>query len=580
MENIAVLNLPAEQIDCSSRKNNFIAEHRRPYLAFVNSDKITERQVMKALEREEILSYGDVVVLCAGEIQNPAQLAFEDVLECFPLQIAALVFKRELLAVSGSYNDKLQALTDFELLCRLTEAAGSCLFVFPGIEEDELEIAEEDVYTYAYLIRRYLRELRAWGKTERLLQSMYQAANYKGLLSVFQKYLNYFLESEESFERIAAVTAPFVIFRGDSTCHGVLRDFADSLGNSLRAVGQAVIMAEAEGTDYEYFLHHVCKAFVGFQSVAIGIDFFRKKHGPKLQFWLDNPIFYARQFSEFPKEYYILCQDADYAEFIKEQYHLKNALQFPPGGHLCRWTWQDERPYDIVFVGSFIPEEDVLPERTDRDYYEYMIRHPGMTFSSGLREFLKERGAAREGDALFDELRSMKSVCQSVINHYRKKVIDTIIDAGFEVHVYGDSWNAYRSPNAHRLIRHPEVSVEASLGEWQKAKIGLNIMSWHKAGMTERVANIMLSGAVCLSDETEYLKTHFAEGEQIVCYDLEHLEELPQKIEELLRDEKRAKIAYEGYRAAACGHTWDHRAVELIKMTEDIWEGQDAFCHR
>lgn len=76
------------------------------------------------------------------------------------------------------------------------------------------------------------------------------------------------------------------------------------------------------------------------------------------------------------------------------------------------------------------------------------------------------------------------------------------------------------------------------------------------------------------------MKTHFAEGEQIVCYDLEHLEELPQKIEELLRDEKRAKIAYEGYRAAACGHTWDHRAVELIKMTEDIWEGQDAFCHR
>jgi hypothetical protein len=34
-------------------------------------------------------------------------------------------------------------------------------------------------------------------------------------------------------------------------------------------------------------------------------------------------------------------------------------------------------------------------------------------------------------------------------------------------------------------------------------------MTWHKAGMTERIANICLSGAVCLSERTEYLDREF-----------------------------------------------------------------------
>lgn len=580
MVNISVLKLSTDKLDCCIEKNDFIVRHQDEYLAIINTDKISERQLFEELKKEEILSYSDVLAFCAGGLQEPVLLHTEDILDCFPLQIAALIFRRDLVSSSGSYNSKLKALTDFEMLCRLTQASGSCLFVFPGMEEEALSVTERDLFTYAYLIRRYLYDLHSWGKTEVILNCMYQAADNSGLLSVLQKYLNDFLTSESFYERIASVTAPFVIFRGGATCHGVLRDFADALADSLCMEGQAVMRVDAGDTDYEYILRHVCKAVVGFQSAALQTDFVRKLHGPKMQFWLDNPIFYAQQFSGFSEDCYILCQDANYAEFIKEQYHLKNALQFPPGGHICSWPGQTERPYDIIFIGGYIPEENESLEGIYKDYYEYMVEHPDMTFSQGFSELLKAGDGTESRNTIFEYLPDLKSVCQRVINHYRKRVIETILEAGFEIHVYGDSWNAYRSPNSHRLIRHPEVSVEESLAEWQKAKIGLNIMSWHKAGMTERVANIMLSGAVCLSDETEYLKAHFIEGEQIVCYSLKHLEELPHKIKELLEDEKRIRIAYEGYEAANAGHTWRHRAVRLIKMTEDIWNNSQVCDYR
>ena len=105
------------------------------------------------------------------------------------------------------------------------------------------------------------------------------------------------------------------------------------------------------------------------------------------------------------------------------------------------------------------------------------------------------------------------------------------------------------------------------LREWGKAKIGLNIMSWHKAGMTERVANILLSGAVCVTERTTYLDEHFEDGRELIGFSLESLEELPKEIESLLQDDrKRKQIAQNAYLKASREHTWRERATELLEL--------------
>jgi len=572
VEKFAVLEVSKENKDNSGLKNEFILKTKEEFLLILNKDKFTKKQAMDILEKEKWLDYGEVIAICAGVSQDAVRLSIEDVLDCFALEMVGLLFRRDILTKTGSYNVKLEAMTEFEFLCRLTEANGNCLLVFPGIEEDEWTVTETDMFSCAYLVRRYLKALYSWGKSESILQQMCFVAEQSCLRSVFYNYLNEMITSETAYNRIAADTAPILIFRGDATCYGVLQDFADSLAYCLRQRGEAVILAEAGNTDYEYLQSHACKAIIGFQAGALRSKFFKDLQGPKLQFWLDNPVFYAEQFAALPKDCFILCHDANYVNFIKKHYHKENVQIMPPAGHAQFIYEEKERPYDIVFVGKYFPEPDVQLDGIYKLYYEFMLQHPEMTFSAGLEALLTEIGRTELIEHILDIFRDLNPLCQRIINHYKKRVIETILEAGYEIHVYGDSWDAYESPNAHRLIKHPAVSVDDSLKEWQKAKIGLNIMSWHKAGMTERVANIMLSGAVCLSDETIYLNDNFTDGEQLVCYCLNRLDELPGKIERLLIDDEWAKIARRGYDIAMKEHTWEQRTGQLVEMVEGIWD--------
>ena len=577
MGKMKVISLSEDMAERCREKNVSIEGCREDYLAFLYREKLSAEWFTEYCEREKPLDYGDVIVFCAGEEQDAVQLPLEDVLQCFYLQIVGLVFRRGVLERTGDYNERLHALSDYELLCRLTESVGSCLVIFPGIQEDALVIGREELFTYAYLIRRYSVKLQAKGLLESVLSQMYEIAESAGQLSVLQDYLNQLLASAEAYEQIEAATAPFLIFRGDDTCYGVLRDFADSLAEELRRLGQAVIMAETDAIDYEYLQSHVCKGIVGFQAAALGNDFFKSLHGPKLQFWVDHPAFFRKAFARFGDDCYILCHDSNSVEYIKRYYHQENVIQMPPGGHAVSTVSETEsfreRPYDIVFVGSYYPDREELKGELQRDYYEYMLKHSWMNFSQGLETFLSERGVVMDAPDFMDELAALKPVCHKVIRYYKRKVIDTILEAGYEIHVYGDSWEAYDSPYAYRLVCHPEVTVEGSLSEWRKAKIGLNIMSWHKGGMTERVANIMLSGAVCLTDETEYLKEHFVDGEQIACYRLDQLEELPRILSDLLDGGRGAEIARGGREIALREHTWERRARQLLELVNDIWRG-------
>jgi spore maturation protein CgeB len=115
------------------------------------------------------------------------------------------------------------------------------------------------------------------------------------------------------------------------------------------------------------------------------------------------------------------------------------------------------------------------------------------------------------------------------------------------------------------------VVGDDALQIYAQSKVSLNVMSWHKDGMTERVANTMLNRAVVLTDPSTYLTEHYADDREIVYYHLTRLDELPGKIRRLLSDDGyREKIAENGYKTAAAHDTWDNRAEEFLKIIEEI----------
>ena len=157
------------------------------------------------------------------------------------------------------------------------------------------------------------------------------------------------------------------------------------------------------------------------------------------------------------------------------------------------------------------------------------------------------------------------------MHYYRDRVLRALLDSGLTVDVFGDSWKNSPLAAYENLNCHPDVTVEESLLIWQQSKLSLNIMSWHKAGFTERMANIMLAGAVLVTDNTRYLAGRYENGKDLVSFGLTERKTLPERIKRLLSDEaERMRIAESGREKTKKFHTWDVRAKEFLELLETL----------
>lgn len=599
---LTTFHLDETEFDNAAIKNSCLVQTRTPYVAYVLDSAVGDRELLSQVGEEDSTASTDLggrapVVYLAGGVEG-SEIEIMDyvgMMELVSASIVAVLFPKRLIWEAGSFHPMLSVKNNYEFMCRMARAAGQCRvsFLTEGMdipEEEGMPDAGEAALTLAYVIRHHMNDLHALGMTDSVFTIFYEYARTANIFQEFQQNLNLFLSDARLYEKYAGQTAPFIVLRGDDTCGGVLQGFADDLAEALWRNGQAVIMVDEGFTRHEELQGIVCKGIVGFQSKALEIEFFRRINGPKFQFWFDNPLHFANVLRNLPEEYFVLCQDANYASLIRKYYDTPNAIQFPPGGRLPQGVnsgndamqagevREKRRPFDIVFMGNFFPDAPGMLKGIEKEFYDYMLLHPCETFEQGLAELMRAQNCdtdcGGQGNADMDAKSflqlsySMKAACRMVVGHFRNAVVSAILGAGFDLHVYGEDWKNYGGSGREHLKIHPIATVEESLQELSKAKIGLNIMSWHKAGMTERIANIMLSGAVCLSEETTYLREHMQEGEEMVTFRLDRLEDLPEKIQNLLdHPALREEIAAKARRRAMAEYTWESRARELIALS-------------
>jgi spore maturation protein CgeB len=290
---------------------------------------------------------------------------------------------------------------------------------------------------------------------------------------------------------------------------------------------------------------------------------------------LDHPCVMHTHLINAPRNLTILTHDANYEHYLKTYYgdKVRSAL-LPPGGEPCGRFWDEkDKPYDLTFVGTYhgftdwIPELKVINRKTHG--LARKLVHEMKHRSNDTYEVCFERILNREHlNYSLEQKRELMHECRAtyccVMNYYRQKIIKVILDAGIELHVYGDTWKKKEWAGYSNLQIHEAVEGSAVMDIYAKSRISLNIMSWHKAGMTERIANMMLSKTVVLTDKSDYLTEHFTDGTDIVFFDLEQLERLPETIKTLLSDAPgRKMIAEAGYRNALEHHTWKVRARQF-----------------
>ena len=281
------------------------------------------------------------------------------------------------------------------------------------------------------------------------------------------------------------------------------------------------------------------------------------------------------------KDCCLLTHDRNYLSFARRYFRdFKGYFYFPPAG-----TLPDDvshtvpasaipKQYGIIFMGTYHDYRHALAAiySYPRFYRLFasrfllsMRRNPAFPAEKAFAEVLDDVCLTLNDNEFLNMFASMKPITDCITAYFREKVIRTLLNAGIKIHVYGDSWEAAPFCSHKCLVHHPALPMDESLQAIQKSKISLNIMSWHKDGLTERILNPMLCQTVVLSDKSTRLEEEFVDGEDIVLFDLSKIECLPELVRRLLSDENYlGHLARNGYRKAMEKHRWCHRAQKLL----------------
>lgn len=547
------------------------------------------------------------ICLCGGfdefDQGDMWRLSFEQLLLDERYTENGIVIETELLQKAGGINRRLSAKWEYELALRVAECAevnGTIydvnIFALPSHVVDECASMSEDkaaieagFMTDAYVAGRYYQLLQEKGLAEPVLMALLQESSLCESQECAQQFLEDMLSHGATYQRIYRGTQPILIYLGVTYCYNILNVFAKEFAHALEALGEQIVYYDTEKDDVSKLselVNRQYKASIGFQTWIMSVRWGEKKGyvqdligGPKYDFVVDHPIWLKEQLEQVPEQFYVLTHDRDYQDFIRRHFlGVQDTLLLPPGGRVCTTeAVAGDRTQDITFLGTYGDYRKKLEvirqcvpnvRRLAAGYLGIMRKRPEMTAENAFREALSCYGIALDEKAFLDLFFEMKAVIQAIMYYYREKVVKTILDAGMELHVYGDSWQ--ESPfRAHPCLHiHPAVTAEQGMEVLQKSKISLNVMAWHKDGFTERIADSMLAGAVVVSDWSRQLKEYFSE--EAVLFDLTKLEGLPQKLELLLeQDEARQKLAEEARGKAIALTTWEARAKAFLNMIEE-----------
>lgn len=399
---------------------------------------------------------------------------------------------------------------------------------------------------------------------------------------------------------------PILIYKESPVCYNVLNHFADQLGNALRQLGETVEYynaMEQKEAGLAAYAGREYKAVIGFQSYLFdiylpkaGVYLHDLIKGPKINFQFDHPIWMKQHYVRMPQNCYIATHDRNYAAFIEKYYpRINGTIIATPGGCKRKLSGEaaaleekvveidriwEQKKYGITFVGTYANYRNYLPiicgsekmvKQIATHFLFYMKLHPDITAESALEASLMADGIRLSQEDFLEVLDGVKPMIYCIMSYYREKVVEAILAEGIELEVYGDSWRQSPFSNYPGLHIHPEVTVEESLMVMEESRISLNVMAWHKDGFTERIANSMLNNSVVLTDKSTFLQENFTDGEDILLYDLQHLDRMTKTIKRYLDESGNAlkKIAAKAYDKAEEKYTWKQTAEELLRKLPD-----------
>lgn len=539
----------------------------------------------------EIICYTDY--LPEGEEQNISfmELLLDDNWANGTIACPETVYRK-----IGDRNTKLSAKRNYEFLLRAAKKFSLKAVGITGTttmdetafstQPDEWEAFRTD----CYIAGKYQQELLDSGYFNPVIETLLANASQFSAPEEATLFLEKMISHAPEYYEIDDNTCPILLYKGSDICCNTLNLFIQELADALRSYRQQVLIfdIESEGhTTLTRFIGHHFKAVIGIQTYVFSIlmqDNTTYLHdliiGPKFNMILDHPAWLREHITHAPKDYYLLTHDRNYLTFTKKYFgNVKDCYYFPPAGTLPSMMPSALKSYDVTFIGSYrnYRERLKLIRSYDRKkrffasrFIGFMKKYPNLSAEKAFQKTLDYYQMDLNDAEFLDLFCEMKHCCFCIMLYYREKIMYTLLNAGIEVHVFSERWENAPFAKHNCLFCHSEIDVKESLHIMQQSRISLNIMSWHKDGITERLLNAMLCQSVVLSDRSTALEENFENGKDLILFDLTELDTLPLIIKDLLADSSQLlQITASGFHKAGEAHQWSNRAEQLLQILDN-----------
>lgn len=298
---------------------------------------------------------------------------------------------------------------------------------------------------------------------------------------------------------------------------------------------------------------------------------------------MDHPFCHKPALDQAPAHAIVLCPDKNHMNYVARFYPQIPMTGFLP--HAGKEKTLELRPIadrsiDVIYAGGLsrtfaygmMPDFAQFPfdaKQIADTALADVIAHPHKTSEQAIEEALLGSGIHLSDDQLCDFIEKIHYIDLLAVSHYREATVRSLVEAGIHVTLYGTGWDDCDWLDAPNLHFRGRISADAVIDQMMDAKIVLNTMTWFKDGTHDRVFNGMLAGALAVSDSSIYMKEEFCgdiadEKAELMLFELEEINQLPERIKELLADTDRIQqIADQGRKKALAYHTWKARALEL-----------------
>lgn len=417
----------------------------------------------------------------------------------------------------------------------------------------------------------------------------------------------------------------FLIFKIKSVCYDSTFYLADLYGRTLEEMGHTVEYFCTDNeplTNLERYEGVHFDAMLDFNSLLPNLDtdegdlFLDRIDAPFYDYILDHPLYHNKQLKAQLKRFHVICLDDEHADYIRRYYpHIKSVSVLPLCGlpflagsegyqvsklyqsgaiETLDFTHQSineiPKSRDIIFTGTF-SDSNIIYKKIcafDKPFSDEMKRlceillaEPSMNFETAMRRLSGEQdvsaslgtpGAgdnkASENDMnIPDRLYTFFMVDMFVKSYFRERVLEAVLQTGRTLAVYGGMWDLWDTKYASQLEIHEMVPFKDSPRVLASARLAVNVMPWFKSGIHDRVLTAMRSGAVSFTDTSKMLSVYFTDGKELLTYELEHLDLIPEKLERYLTDSAALeRLAAGGQAAVEASHTEKARCVRLCEI--------------